>query len=364
MNILMVLFFVLCVSSHCIYSAPGWVDIPILDYKMLLGMDSGEIGCLNERVKYYHSIDKSSLGDLPERIRLLESIHDSVVQMAESEKFCEKKSLLKLLESMVQSKKEYLQHILEIPADEIIARYHLDYSLVSDSPCGIMSMRNTCSYSMKMKEFWGAFWLESIDPCHRRLANYYQFWLDTDPELKSYQSFFLWLETQYVPQNIPMVSYYSEGQLAACCVEIVDGYLVKKETQEPVSTCRVKRNIFVMDLSQDLYIEQVTEGVWHSSLSCGKPVLGAGLMEIERGIVKMIALESGHYLPSIEQGFQFIKILMKNNARIVDPFELIYFENGKKYIVFLPLSCLDIYKNFDEAIHDPTKRQLVSSNEF
>ena len=128
-----------------------------------------------------------------------------------------------------------------------------------------------------MKEHWGAFWLESIDPCYRRLANYYQFWLDTKPLINSYISFFFWLESQPISKDLPAVNYYSEEKLVKCLIEFKDGHLINNETKELVTTPKNLRNIFILNLEEQLYLETVTPGVWHSSLSLGKPVLCAGI---------------------------------------------------------------------------------------
>lgn len=340
-----------------------WIDIPRADYKAILATQESEIEPLNQLIERYHSIDKSSLKCLSQRIESLVAISGCLEQLAAREEFFDQRSTILLLNKTVQGKKKYLEKLLEIPSDEAIASYHLDYSTLLETRFEPLALRNNSTYSLKMKEFWGRFWLESIDPCHRRLANYYQFWLDTKPPDRNYQSFFLWLESQPIPKNVPVVDYYSDAQLEACRIEIVDGYLRKSNTHELVNTDPAKRNLFVVNLSKDLYLEVFKDGVWHTSLSRGKPVLGAGLLQVEQGLVKTIAFESGHYLPSLEQSFQFMQILREQGVRFQERFEIIYFESRNKYKIMISGNDIGQYRDFNKAIHQ-SQRELVSSNEF
>ena len=363
MNFFLLLIFL---GFNVAYSAltVDWIDIPKTDYKTILATQEPEVESLNQLIMLYHSIDKASLRSLSHRVELLDTISDCLEQLAEKEEFADQRLTIRLLNKTVQCKKQYLEQLLEMPSDEMIASYHLDYSPLSETCYEPLFLRNNITYSLKMKEFWGKFWLESIDPCHRRLANYYQFWLDTKPLMTDYQSFFLWLETQTIPKNIPVVDYYSDEQLEACRIEIMDGYLRKSNTYELVNTDPARRNLFVINLSNNLYLETFKDGVWHTSLSRGKPVLGAGLLQIEQGFVKSIAFESGHYLPSLEQSFQSIQILRKKAAHFKESFEVIYFENRNKYKVLISINDIEKYQNFHKAIHELSKRELVSSNEF
>jgi hypothetical protein len=341
-----------------------WIDIPKADYKAILATQESEIEPLNQLVVHYHLIDKSSLGGLSKRIEALMAISDCLKRLDMQQKFSDQKPTLHLLNRTVLSKRKYLERLVEIPSDEAISSYHLDGSSQSEIRFEPLPLRNNSTYSLKMKEFWGMFWLESIDPCHRRLANYYQFWMDTKPLVPTYQSFFLWLESQPIPKNVPVIDYYSDAQLEACRIEIADGYLRKSSTHELVNTDSTKRNLFVINLSKELYLEAFKDGVWHTSLSRGKPVFGAGLLQIEQGVLRSISFESGHYLPSLEQSFQSIQILQEKGVLFKVPFEVIYFENRNKYKISISERDIMQYQDFDAAIHELSKRKLLSSNEF
>lgn len=362
MKLLRILLF-LYVGFETLYaeSMIDWIDIPQADYKIILASQEVEIENLNQLIDHYHSIDKFSL---EKRISVLDMIRDHLSDLSKQEKFTHQKSTILFLKRALQRKREYLKQLLEMPSDETIMHYHLDIGHISDLCFQPIFLRNNNSYSLKMKEFWGNFWLESIDPCHRRLANYYQFWLNTKPISKTYQSFFLWLESQPIPKNVPIVEYYSDTQLQACHITSVDGYLKKSGTNELVNTDPSKRNIFIINLSKELYLETWREGIWHTTLSRGKPVLGTGLLQIKQGVITTIAFESGHYMPSLEQGFQSLQIFREQGVHFAEPFEVIFFENRNKYKISLFANDIEQYQKFNETICDISKRELISSNEF
>lgn len=344
--------------------AVDWIDIPRGDYKVLLAIEGIEIEYLNQMIEYYHKIDKSSKNCLDSRVALLNDISERLQRIVMKKKLANEKSTILLLDRAVRGKANYLKQLQQISSDEAITLYHNGCEKIVRSFFQVIPLRNNRTYSLKMKEFWGEFWLESIDPCHRRLANYYQFWLDSKPDSKNYQSFFLWLESQLIPKNIPVVDYYSDIELEKCHIEFVEGSLINSVTKRPINTDEAKRNLFVINLDQELYVVTWKEGTWHTSLSRGKPVLGAGLLHIEQGIIKMVAFESGHYLPSLEQGFQSLQILREKNARFYESVEIVYFENRNKYKVLLTVDSMENFPKFYEEIHDISKRELLSSNEF
>lgn len=364
MMFLIYFFALLGFDVFCFECMIDWIDIPCTNYKEILASDEDEMDFLNGLVEQYHLLNKSSITTQQDRIHLLDDICTYLQWLSHQEKFKEIQSTILLLNKAVQNKREYIKQILQIPSDEKIASYHLDTSEQQEMVFEPLLLRNNSSYSLKMKEFWGNFWLESIDPCHRRLANYYQFWLNTNPVVKTYQSFFLWLESQTIPKNVLMVDYYSDEQVKIFNIVLIDGYLKKYDTLELVNTDPLLRNVFVIDLAKELYLKSVKEGVWHTSLSRGKPILGAGLLQIEQGVIKMISFESGHYLPSIKQSFQALQILHAKGARFTDPFEVNYFENRNKYKVLLSVNDIKEYAHFIESLREKNKREMLSSNEF
>lgn len=339
-----------------------WIDLPYDDYQIILGMseDDDQVRDINRIVQEYHLIPKDLNELLPLRINYLEKLKTFLYQIENKENF----PAIKLLIDLTTKKLNYLIALSKIPEFDEIEAYHLNFNVSSNYKP--IFLRNNMTYSLKMKEHWGAFWLETIDPCHRRLAHLYKFWLDHVSPLSQtdYLSFFLWLETQCVQKHIPIVKYYSDDEILKCQIGIDNGYLITSNSQELLTTPLNKRNVFIINLDEELFIETCSEGIWHTTLSLGKPVLAVGLMDVDRGMVKRISFESGHYLPDIKQSFQSIQILVDKGVRFVDPFELIYFENRNKYMITLPIDQIQDYEQLQKAMQDEFEKIRISTNEF
>lgn len=341
-----------------------WLDIPTEDCRMTLGTQRSELESVNRMISEYHALEKSSEKTLHERIAKLNGIKSHLEMLADQPEFKDQRSTILLYNKVVEKKKNYLQEIVEFPSEKEIAEYHKDLSKLTDSRYGVLPLRNNRTYSLKMKETYGQFWLETMDPCHRRLANYYQHWLDTNPSKTDYKSFFLWLESQSIPKFIPFVEYFTDTKMKGFHVGISNGTLLHSATNKPLSNDPAKRNIYIITLSKELYIATHQDGYWHNSLSRGKSVLGAGLLHVQEGLIKKISFESGHYLPSLEQSFQSLSILRERGARFHDAFEVVYFENRNKYKIRVSSESLTDFGSFNRAIHDEAKREKISDNEF
>lgn len=339
------LILIFCSFCPILSSDCDWIDIPQLDYKTVTEL---EIENLQESVNAYHAINKDKKESLGQRIAYLQTIEDILTK--------QQNSTCGLFAKMAQNKKNYLIALSQMPSDTTIWHYHQDYN-DCDEGLKPLFLRNNSTYSIKMKEFWGAFWLESIDPCHRRLANYYAFWQQQLPQSPDYLSFFLWLETQAIPKYVPVVHYLSENELETHKITYSDGFLFDAN-KKPLNTVPEKRNLYIIDLQKNLYVITQRDGIWHTSLSQGKPVLGAGLLQVVDGVIKTINFESGHYLPSFEQSLQSIIILQEIGAKMQDPIEVIYFENRNKYRSRVPL------KQICDKQTYTVQRELLSTNEF
>lgn len=360
------IFLSLLISINNLYAnlSVDWIDIPIADYTEILGSSRNEIITLNQLVDDYHRNSKCSEENLGKRIDQLNVISSFIDQLSKLKQLEEQKPTILSLNKMVINKRNYLINLSQMPTDYEISSYHGDISQMNDPSYQPLTLRNNLTYSIKMKEFWGKFWLESIDPCHRRLANYYKFWLGSHPQKTDYLSFFLWLESHPIPKYVPIVRYFSNNEIEQCRITLVNGFLVQASTSEFLTTSPLNHNLFVIDLNKQLYVKTWGESIRHTSLTRGKPVLGAGFLHSENGVIQRFACESGHYLPSLEQSFQSLQILLKQGARFHNPLEIIYFENRNKYKVLIPLTVLHNYEEFYQAIHESSKRELLSSSEF
>lgn len=325
-----------------------WIDLPQADYHQIIGSDAKEIDALNELMDAYHALDKKALA---QRIAQLESISFFLNHL----NLEEVRSSVHLLNRQLVKKLNYLRKLAQFPSDEEIEAYHT--SFLCRYTCHPLILKNELNYSLKMREFWGEFWLETADPCHRRLGNLYHHWLSTQPESKSYLSFFLWLETQWIDKHIPIVRYFDDRELEECRLTVNNGLLVGKN---PLA----KRNLFVIDLNAELFAVPGGERIWHSSLSRGRPVLGSGFMDIENGVIVRVSFESGHYQPSLESGYHTLQILREKGVPLAEPFEICYFEDRKKYRISISKNCLIEYNAFICAVHDPINRKQITNNEL
>lgn len=245
-----------------------------------------------------------------------------------------------------------------LPSKQQVIQYH-----TSDNPHAL-ALRNNITYSLKMHEYWGGFWLESIDPCHRRLAHYYVVWKEQKPECKDYLSFFLWLETQYVPPSILSVKYLNEKECSPFEAMIDNGRIISKQSKTPLSTPVATKYIYTITLDERLYVAPWGNGIWHTSFSCGKPVLGSGLLTIENGRITGISFESGHYLPSIEQGYRSLIWFQNHSVFIENPLQITYFLNRKKYTTLLTEEEYSDSSCFIYHLEHPHISTTVSINEF
>lgn len=54
---------------------------------------------------------------------------------------------------------------------------------------------------------------------------------------------------------------------------IENGKIISRESGLPISTATAKKYIYIITLDEQLYIAPWGNAIWHTSFSCGKPVL-------------------------------------------------------------------------------------------
>lgn len=114
------------------------------------------------------------------------------------------------------------------------------------------------------------------------------------------------------------VKYLNDQERAGFKVVIKDGKVYDATGQlfdtRQASTSFAQnkgRAIFVMDATGALYIsnEQTKGKFHHSSFFAGRPVVAAGDIRIENGVVTAISRKSGHYRPTATQLNQAVRQL-------------------------------------------------------
>lgn len=94
-----------------------------------------------------------------------------------------------------------------------------------------------------------------------------------------------------------------------------------------------KEYIFSIDLTERLLLIPATKTIHHVSLSHGKPVLGSGNMTVSQGKITSIQLESGHYLPTLQNGLQILDIFKKMNIFLEPSTPFTYYDSLGKHEV-------------------------------
>jgi hypothetical protein len=121
------------------------------------------------------------------------------------------------------------------------------------------------------------------------------------------------------------VHYMSPGELEESRLFARDGLLHRAVDGMPFDTQQAAthwsgqgRAMFVMDKHGNLYasVEQDVGRLHHSSFLSGKPVAGAGELEVRDGLPVLITRKSGHYLPTEEQLFQVRDMLSEQGIDV------------------------------------------------
>jgi hypothetical protein len=348
-----------------LYAEFDWIDLPKQGYQEIFLSNDRAVLDFERCMQEYYGIDFLNEKCLKEKIAILQN---ALILLEECKKVSFDLTLLMI--DQLKKRINYLENIYTIiNQKELFSKKWQDYhlSLSEDFDAGLrpLFLRNNLSYSIKMKEFWGAFWLESIDPCHRRIGGYFAKWLEEKTINQNLPTFFLWLENQNIPKNFPIVKYLDDETLKHYKVMIENGRLFYELNHKIVDFQFInKRILFVIDLNKDFFIAPFEEGLWHSSFSKGKPVLAAGLIKVIHGIVSEIAFDSGHYLPELKYSYQTIQLLMEKQVRFLEEIDIIYYLDRCRYKITIPSFKLHNEEAFFQSINDPAKRQLLSTCNF
>lgn len=351
-----------------------WIDLPNDNYLAILGYETQNTIALDTLIRKYNEIPKTQIVTLSERIRKLGEIVDLIRDWIDNylELIDKKKHLMWILE-IASKKRNYLIQLIQIYenqlyVDTIQNDYHTDISALKDSSKKPVFLTNHRFFSLKMREYWGDFWLETLDPCHRRLTPFFDQWIAIKKINFETPHFFLWLEIQHIPSYVPRVIYLRGDSLENKKLIIKNGLFFKKSDAGWILAnfnISSKRYLFTIDLMEEIYSAEEGFGISHSSFTCGKPVIGAGLLRINQGQLTFLALESGHYMPSIETGYQILQTFEEKGALLPNNLEIVFFYDRNKYMVELtanPLPSLKKFKEILESAYAPTRKGYYASN--
>lgn len=337
MNTRHISLLILIISTAIVEAAPpAWIDLPLDDYSVLSKISHEMFNYLNNLVIQYHGLGKQNIDLLIERIRLL----GIIVQYLDDWLMIETKILLRKFLGHIRNiglnKMRYLNDLkLIFDKDHFSSAYLVNYHT---DTTGIMPgykpiyLHNSQEYDSFNGQYWGEYWMETIDPCHRQLTTFHKSWGKRNPDAHL-GSFFLWLEEQNLSKDILYLNFMTDPEIMSQKVLVHNGLMY---FNIPIKSNLIdysddsKEYIFNIDLSGNIILVTATKQTHHVSMSRGKPVLGCGNMVIHQGIIIKIELESGHYLPTVQDGLQTISILRNKGIDIRHDIEFSYYEGGCK----------------------------------
>lgn len=330
-------------ASSCIYIGDNvsWIDLPPLGVASDLSILKNKR--LNTLLQQYHSYNKTCYEMLPQRIEKLSEIHDALLK--------ESGEYALHLQGISIKKRNYLLRI-----KEFYSKYGSEnewataFAKESKECQGYITLKTGIYYNYKRSFYYGKFFVEVIDPCHRELGIYYYQW----EQLKSPKpKFFLWLEDKFAYTKLPFVHYIDESELDSrhlCVIKNGRLFLEQYSEKESPVNCDVKSAkglVFVVSQSNKLYISEQKPNIRHTSLSRGAPVKGAGIIWALDGNVQQIFFMSGHYLPSELENRHTIKLMQDIGIELDEHVNIKYFDNNEI-----------ISKNIQEYLFQDKKAKL------
>lgn len=345
-----------------------WIDIPNEDFSIVLGYETVYTETLTQLVHDYHNLPKDQIAPLSTRIEKLDTIISFIDDWTNNKlQPKDKPKHLLWISEICSKKRNYLSELLDIyknnrHLDESQTNYHQNINALVDKSRKVVFLTNHRYFSLKMREYWGDFWYETLDPCHRRLTPFLDQWRALKNSQPFIPHFFLWLETQNIPKYVPRVKYLNNDELEKQRVVIKDGLFWEKTDGEWVLADYNeinKRYLFSINLKEEIYIAEEGLGVSHSSFTCGQPVLGAGLISINKGQCISLALESGHYMPTLEIGYQIVQIFLSKGAFFSNGLEIIFFYDRNKYKANLSSDQLISFEKFKAVLESACQQEKI-----
>ena len=159
-----------------------------------------------------------------------------------------------------------------------------------------------------------SYWLELLDPMHRAgftLSPKYSTWLTDTTAIQTKKSFWAYIGTKASGSDSSTnVAYLNEGQGPKRYQVEFDsnGVLVESIGDQPYMTQSHETEfsgkgwaIFVVSPTGEMYsASHILGKLHHSSFLGGRPVMAAGEVVADDGVIKVLTAKSGHYRPSPE----------------------------------------------------------------
>lgn len=308
---LITLCFFFLIPLNMGYSGCHWAELPEGTCQEFIFSDSPKCILLDQLLESYHREPKDCPIAAGIRIAKLVNIRDFLKGWMEEEPH---NVNLHYLHTHVESKYNYLRAIMRLYLrgkmnEEHLKEYHEPQ--LADSTFKPLFLSNDIFYSSKDGQYQGAHWIESIDPCHRVIGDYYKRWLSLRSTKKACPWFFLWLETQNVPLNIPAITYLKSWEVEDCRMTTKDGLLCDFVTEEPLNGSY----LYVVDLNNRSLIHAQEPGIYFSSFSRGKPLKAAAYIQCDDGVISSIKYDSERYVPRTND--HYIQLVRHFSAQFI-----------------------------------------------
>ncbi|MBW8310315.1 MAG: hypothetical protein K0M45_11905 [Candidatus Paracaedibacteraceae bacterium] len=303
----------------------AWRDLPKLGLASCVSFTHEAMEPVDQLIVRYHSISKSEIDTIGSRIALLTKIKSELLVLAD--KIGDEK-VSKTLRSLsgISSKKSWYLSELKILYKNTVEEHPIIKSQTNMFDDYIpLPLVNKLIFGTNISAYWGLFWLEALDPCHRMLTSYYVQW----DEEKTATPFFLWLENLDIPWFSPQIHFFNSIELEDATYTLDAGIFYNKKNEKANLNSDNQEYIYIITLEKKILIVKASETVRHISLSLGFPVLAAGALKLMEGKIIYIDGESGHYQPTAFHIWQAIELLRKLNVNLDANVGIKYYENGK-----------------------------------
>ncbi len=283
-----------------------WVELPTFDEIQA----SPYFGTFKERLKAdldaYHKLDKTSVSELIPRRKILEDIF-SYWKAAHWPDGLDRWA--RWLSGRLQNKARHLaalEHLLREhwPHPEMLKSWHCAESSDLGTPLVLTQKLYVCP---ERGSYWGDYWLQSLDPCHRYLPELQRQWRMLPEPKPPYP---LWLEHFSYTEAAPFFYYFNETEKAQTRLRIIDGKLCQ-QSGRPLHCSERQHYLFVIDLDGSFYAAREAAHLCHASFTRGRAVLGSGILQAREGTLVHLKFESGHYLSALDEWQQALRLLAK-----------------------------------------------------